>query len=88
MGSSRFYVIMDQKDLDKIRKIKKRIKKGKAIKSLVVNSRENIAGRNFRNQLKILDEEKVPSKQKGLIIKSSKDQKHWRDRTLSLRGCL
>ncbi len=59
----------------KIKKLKKRIKKGKGIKSLVVNSRENIAGGNFRKQLKILEEEKVPSKQKGPIIKTTKNEK-------------
>lgn len=59
----------------KIKKIKKKIKKGKGIKSLIVKSRENIASSNFRKQLKILEEEKVPSKQKGSVIKATKNEK-------------
>ena len=59
----------------KIRKIKKKIKKGKSVKSLVVKSRENIASGKFRNQIKILEEEKVPLKQNGPIIKTAKNEK-------------
>ncbi len=59
----------------KIKKIKKKIKKGKGIKSLVVKSRENIVSGNFRKQIKMLEEEKVPSKQKGPTIKTTKNEK-------------
>lgn len=59
----------------KIRKIKKRIIKGKVINSLVVMSREKIANVNFRNQIKLLEEEKVPSKQKNPSIKTPKNER-------------
>jgi len=56
----------------KIRKLRKKIRKGKSIKSLVVNTRENLAKANFQNDLRILKEEKIPSKKMAQFDRNSK----------------